>query len=123
MQFQDRSFATGNAVSAYTGCGFHKGPDLYRSRKVTDIYISYFSFGQAKYSSGIMHLCGGTKAADCPCKALKNLDSSTQQVVYSCVTILLTWNSVSSNPCKSSNQDFQKEMIQQSKDNYCLLKS
>ena len=44
-------------------------------------HISYFSFGQAKYSSGIMHLCGGSKAADCPRKALKSLDSSTQQVV------------------------------------------
>ena len=30
------------------------------------------SFGQAKNSGGIIHLCRGCKAADYPCKALKN---------------------------------------------------
>ena len=36
-----------------------------------------FSFGQAKYSAGIMHQCGGCKADDYPCKVLKKIDGST----------------------------------------------
>ena len=36
----------------------------------------HFSFGQANYSAGVMHLCGGCKAADYPCKALKNFGGS-----------------------------------------------
>ena len=36
-----------------------------------------FSFGQAKYSAGIMHLCRGCKPAYYPCKALKNPKKSS----------------------------------------------
>jgi len=36
----------------------------------------HFSFGQAKNSTGIMHLCRGCEAADYACKALKNFDGS-----------------------------------------------
>ena len=33
----------------------------------------HFSFGKAKYSAGVMHLCEGCKAADYLCKAPKIL--------------------------------------------------
>jgi len=44
-------------------------------RRVSQGWQKHFSFGQAKYSAGVMHLCEGCKAADYPCKAPKNLGS------------------------------------------------
>jgi len=38
-------------------------------RRVTQGWQKHFSFGQAKYSAGDMHLCRGCKAAYYPCKA------------------------------------------------------
>jgi len=41
---------------------------------VSQGWQKHFSFGQAKYSAGNVHLCRGCKAADYPCKALKIFD-------------------------------------------------
>jgi len=43
---------------------------------VTQGWQNHFSFGQAKYSAGNMHLCRDCKVADFPYKALNNFDGS-----------------------------------------------
>jgi len=43
-------------------------------RRESQGWQKHFSFGQAKYSAGIMHLCRGYEAADYLCKALKTFD-------------------------------------------------
>ena len=43
-------------------------------RRESQGWQKHFSFGQAKYSAGIMHLCRGYEAADYLCKALKFFD-------------------------------------------------
>jgi len=42
---------------------------------VSQGWQEHFSFGQAKYSAGVMHICVGCEAADYPHKAL-NFDDS-----------------------------------------------
>ena len=43
-------------------------------RRESQGWQKHFSFGQAKYSAGIMHLCRGCEAVDYLCKALTTFD-------------------------------------------------
>jgi len=50
------------------------GANFCSERRVNQGWQKHFSFGQAKYNGGIMHLCGGVEAADYLHKALKFLE-------------------------------------------------
>jgi len=53
------------------------GKLLFGRRRLNQGWQRHFSFGEAKYSAGVVHLCGGCKAADYPHKALKYFGGRT----------------------------------------------
>ena len=57
--------------------GLFKGNLRWGTRRVSQGSQKHFSYGQANYSAGVMHLCGGLGAAVYPCRVLKNFYCST----------------------------------------------
>ena len=54
-------------------------------RRVSQGWQKHFSFVQAKYSAGVMHLCSAYEAADYLLEALKTFDGSIWCVRYALV--------------------------------------
>ena len=50
-----------------------RGKLLLGKEKSESGWQKHFSFGQAKYSAGVMHLCRGCEAGDCLHEVLKDL--------------------------------------------------
>ena len=85
---------------------------------MTREWQKHFSFGQAKYSAVIMHLCRSCEAADYPCKTLKtfmlhaNLQSLRAHLLIIHISVRRTQincacSQVSITACKQCHQDLQ----------------